>query len=87
MSTGGIRSNCEGFDLGVGAVPVMIAIKLIPDSTATPLVPSVTPSALGLDMTGRGGVSLDVHHARLLQQVLQKLEEKGRRDGEKAQAA
>ena len=64
-----------------------VAIRLIPDSTATPLVPSVTPSALGLDMTGRGGVSLDVHHARLLQQVFQKLEEKGRRDGEKAQAA
>jgi hypothetical protein len=34
---------------------------------------TVTSHAIGVDLSGRGGVSLEVHHARMLRQVFENI--------------
>jgi hypothetical protein len=59
---------CFLMGLGIGAVAVMIAVRLIPQPEPTPLIPRV--SAVGVDLSGNKSKVLDVHYARLLEGVL-----------------
>jgi hypothetical protein len=59
----------------IGALVALCVQRLIPRATPPSLMPSETHrfSALGVDMSGRGGIGVEAHHARLLRPILEKL--------------